>query len=261
MQQQKFFDFAADVGLTKHMGGIQATEELAQLTHISKGKCILDIGCGVGMTPCFLAKRYDCHVVGFDRVEAMVEKSKRRAMKEKCIDRVDFRVADAQELPFEDNFFDAVITESVTAFTEDQASAIKEYVRVVKPFGYVGLNESTWLKTPVPQELMAWVSQDESAGGKPLSADAWEALLIAAQLQNIIIKEYPIDVKEESKSLMRRYGLGNMLGILGRMFLLYFKNEAYRKFVRDVQKGGITPPNLDEYFGYGLYIGQKQASG
>ena len=45
------------------------------------------------------------------------------------------------------------------------------------------------------------------------------------------------------------------------MFLLYFKNEAYRKFVRDVQKGGITPPNLDEYFGYGLYIGQKQASG
>ena len=30
-----------------------------------------------------------------------------------------------------------------------------------------------------------------------------------------------------------------------------------RQFVKEVQRGGITPPNLEEYFGYGIYAGKK----
>ena len=33
-----FFDFAAEVGLTKHIGGAEATEALVELCHIGKGK-------------------------------------------------------------------------------------------------------------------------------------------------------------------------------------------------------------------------------
>lgn len=49
--QQTFFDFAAEVGLTKHIGGVEATEALVQLCHINKNSYILDVGCGVGITP------------------------------------------------------------------------------------------------------------------------------------------------------------------------------------------------------------------
>jgi hypothetical protein len=48
-----------------------------------------------------------------------------------------------------------------------------------------------------------------------------------------------------------------MLGILGRMLALYARNPDYRKFVRQVSKSGLTPPNLSEYFGYGLFVGVK----
>ena len=40
-----FFDFAAEVGLTKHIGGIQATEALIELCHIGKDSYVLDVGC------------------------------------------------------------------------------------------------------------------------------------------------------------------------------------------------------------------------
>ena len=139
--QQTFFDFAAEVGLTKHIGGLEATEALLELCHISKGKYVLDVGCGAGVTPVFIAKRYGCKVIGIDISEGMVEKSKERAKRERVTDRVKFRVADAQDLPFDDNIFDAVITESVTAFPEDKQKAVNEYVRVTKPGGYIGLNE------------------------------------------------------------------------------------------------------------------------
>jgi arsenite methyltransferase len=139
MENQKtFFDFAAEVGLTKHIGGLQATEALIDLCHIGEGKYILDIGCGAGVTPCFIARNRSCRVVGVDILEGMIEKSKERARREGLLDRVELTAADAQDLPFNNDVFDAVITESVTAFPEDKQKAVAEYARKTKPGGYVG---------------------------------------------------------------------------------------------------------------------------
>jgi len=168
--QPTFFDCSAEVGLTKHIGGLEATEAIIELCHIGAGKYVLDVGCGAGVTPCYIARRYNCRVVGVDILEGMVERCKERAEREKLSGRVESRVADAQDLPFEDNLFDAVITESVTAFPEDKQKAVNEYVRVTKPGGFVGLNESTWLKVPPPPELVAWASQDLGASVKPMTS-------------------------------------------------------------------------------------------
>ena len=255
--QQTFFDFAAEVGLTKHIGGLEATEALLELCHISKGKYVLDVGCGAGVTPIFIAKRYGCRVVGIDISEGMIEKSKERAKRERVMDRVEFRVADAQDLPFDDNIFDAVITESVTAFPEDKQKAVNEYVRVTKPGGYVGLNESIWRKVPQPPEVVAWVSQDVGTNVEPLTSDAWAGLLEGAGLKDITVSTYEINTQDEARGILRRYRWGGMLRVLWRMLLLYARSPAYRKFVKGVREGGVTPENLEEYFGYGFFVGRK----
>ena len=72
--QPTFFDFAAEVGLTKHIGGIAATEALIELCKIGKASYVLDVGCGVGVTACFIAERVGCRVVGVDILEKMVER-------------------------------------------------------------------------------------------------------------------------------------------------------------------------------------------
>ena len=122
-EKSDFFDFAAKVGLTKHLGGLVATEELIELCHIGEGKYILDVGCGAGVTPSYIAKRYGCKVVGVDISEGMIERSREMAKREGVADRAEFRVADAQDLPFEDDLFDAIITESVTSFPDDKQRA------------------------------------------------------------------------------------------------------------------------------------------
>jgi arsenite methyltransferase len=255
--ESTFFDFAAEVGLTKHVGGVEATEALIELCHIREGKYVLDVGCGVGVTPCYIAKKCGCRVVGVDISERMVQRSRERAERENLADRVEFRVADAQDLPFEDALFDAVFTESVTSFPEDKQKAVDEYVRVTKPGGYVGLNESTWLKVPLPPEVVAWVSQDLGTTAQPETSDAWEGLLEAAGLREITVRTYEISAKDEAKGILRRYGLGGMLRVWWRTLLLYARSPSYRRFVKEVRQSGVLPENLEEYFGYGLYVGQK----
>ena len=256
--EQHFFDFAAEAGLTKHFGGLEATDELVELCRIRIGSYVLDVGCGVGQTPCYLAKRYGCRVVGVDINEGMIERSRETANREGVAEMTEFRVADAQDLPFTDETFDTVITESVTVFPEDKLRAVREYARVTRPGGYVGLNEATWLKTPPPPEIIAWASQDLGACVKPLTPDEWVDLLKEAGLTGIVVNVREVRPRREAKGLVRRYGYLGMLRSLFRAVSLYIRSPAYRRFVKDVQKEGITPKNLEEYLGYGLFVGRKE---
>jgi arsenite methyltransferase len=253
---EQFFDFAAEVGFTKHMGSVHATEELVEMCHIEAGSYVLDVGCGAGATPAYLAKRHGCRVAGVDISPRMIDRARETAKREGVADRTEFRVADAQDLPFDDDLFDAVITESVAALPEDQQRAAKEYVRVTKPGGYVGLNESTWLKTP-PPDMVAWISQDVGGQAKPLSHEEWIGLLETAGLQDLAVSVYHIDTRDEASAMLRRYGCLGMLRVWARMLRLYVKNPAYRRFLKGLRQGGLVPENLNEYFGYGLYVGKK----
>jgi len=251
------FDFQAEVGLTKRLGGFKTTELLIELCHIDKDKYVLDVGCGVGVTPCYLARKYDCNVVGVDISERMIDRSNERARRKGVEDNVEFRVADVQNLPFKDDLFDVVIGESVIAFPEDKRRVVNECVRVIKPGGYIGLNESTWIKSPPPSELVKWASQDLGGNAEILTSDGWVRLLEGAGLRDIVARTYIINTRSEAKNIIRRYGLMEILSILYRVLRLYIRNPAYRSFLKEVREFGPAPKNLDEYFGYGIYVGRK----
>jgi arsenite methyltransferase len=255
--QPTFFDFAAEVGVTKHLGGVEATDDLAALCGIEAGKTVLDVGCGVGVTPVYLAEKYGCKVVGVDIKPKMIERCIERAEREGITDLVEFRVGDVLDLPFEDEIFDAVISESVVSFPKDKQQALNECARVTKAGGYVGLNESVWLKVPPPPEVVAWASQDVGSNVMPLTVAEWTATLEGAGLQDIIVKSYAVNTMDEAKKIYRRYGLGSMLRSQWRALKLYARSPHYRAFIKGVRQGGLVPPNLNEYFGYGIFVGMK----
>ncbi|HUW96585.1 MAG TPA: class I SAM-dependent methyltransferase, partial [Anaerolineae bacterium] len=107
------FRVQADLDFTKHLGGQTATDRLVELCQIDRGDYVLDVGCGVGITPCNISKAQGCRVVGVDLRESLIDRARDRARRLGLEDRVEFRVADAHDLPFEDNRFDAVMVESV----------------------------------------------------------------------------------------------------------------------------------------------------
>jgi SAM-dependent methyltransferase len=96
-EARDYFEFLARLGLTKHLGSMEATRELVGLCHIGPGQLVLDIGCGVGATPVFLAKELGCQVVGVDLLESMIEQSQERARMEGVGGQIALAVADALE--------------------------------------------------------------------------------------------------------------------------------------------------------------------
>ena len=260
MRDIQFFDFAAQAGLTKHLGGLEATDELVEHCKITENTHILDVGCGVGQTPVYIAKTVGARVTGVDINAMMVQRSQERAQNHGVTHLTEFRVADAQDLPFDDDTFDAVITESVTAFPEDKQRAIDEYTRVTKPGGLIGLNESTWLKVPPPEDILNWASQELGATVKPLTSEEWKSLMENAGLEVTYTRISEIKTREETQGIIKRYGYMGMIKVLFRAAKMYLSNPEYREFVQRVQKKGITPPNLTEYIGYGVYVAQKKSN-
>ena len=256
MPKTTIFDFQAYAGLTKHMGGLAATEELFRLCEISADDEVMEAGCGVGQSAVFLAKRYGCRVVGVDVSQGMVDRAWERARRAGIDEQVEFRAANIVDLPFEDDRFDVVFGESITVFASDHAKVISEYVRVVKSGGFVGLNETTWLQPPSP-ELIAWFTQDMAANASTHTAEEWQAILESAGLRDLIVRASTIDMKQEVRGILRRFGLGGLLQSFGRMLVLYTRNPEYRAFLRETRKSGVAPPDVTDYLGYGLYVGRK----
>ncbi|MFQ6058324.1 MAG: class I SAM-dependent methyltransferase [Anaerolineae bacterium] len=247
-----YFELQAYVGTTKHMGGLKATKELIALCPIDGDVHVLDVGCGAGATACYLAKKYGCRVMGVDLLESMVARSKERAQREGVAHRVEFRVADAQNLPFAEALFDVVIGESVITFVEDKQKAVSECVRVAKPGGYVGLNEETWIKTPVPAELVEFVSRTWG-GARPETSNGWVALLEGSGLRDVVVRTHRFSALKEA-SQIRRYSLGDLSRMLYRALSLYIGSPAFRRYMRGRRP---LPKNIWEYLGYGLYVGRK----
>ena len=95
------------------------------------------------------------------------------------------------------------------------------------------------------------------ANVKPLTSDGWVGLLKGAELREIAVRTYETRVRKEAKEIVRRYGYGGMLRIFYRILSLYTRSPAYRRFVKEVREDGITPDNIEEYLGYGIYVGRK----
>lgn len=250
-----YFELQASWGLTKHMGGLEATRELIEACHIDKDSCVLDVGCGVGITACYLAKEYGCKVVGVDLSEMMVKRSKERAKRKGVEDRVEFKIGDAQDLPFKDRVFDAVICESVVAFPKDKQRVVSEYARVTKPGGYVGMNETTWVETP-PPKLVEYMSR-ALGQVKILTADGWKDLLEGAGLTDIVARVYRTTAWRQWSNEVRQMNPRDYLGAWSKFFSLLFKDPAVRKWVKEISVPPRSVFRIFKYFGYGIYIGRK----
>ena len=83
------------------------------------------------------AARRWCDVTSTDYVPALLERGQARAAAEGM--QIEFREADAENLPFDDNSFDTVLSTFGVMFTPNQDRAAAELMRVCKPKGQIGL--------------------------------------------------------------------------------------------------------------------------
>jgi ubiquinone/menaquinone biosynthesis C-methylase UbiE len=124
-------DYAV-VGTTLQIVG----ESLCEAMDLRSGQRVLDVAAGNGNASLAAARRW-CEVVSTDYVPELLERGRARAAAERL--RIEFREADAENLPFADGSFDAVASTFGVMFTPDQRRAAGEMTRVCRPGGKIGL--------------------------------------------------------------------------------------------------------------------------
>lgn len=138
-------------------------------------KTILDVATGTGDFAVEALRLNPAKVIGVDISEGMLDVG-RQKMKDRQLDGIiELRSGDSEKLPFEDNFFDAVIVAFGVRNFEDLERGLSEMLRVVRPGGRVVVLEfSRPTKFPMKQLYNAyftailpligrWVSRDQAA--------------------------------------------------------------------------------------------------
>jgi len=120
-------------------------KEVLSLVKPVKGP-VLDVGCHGGtFTNQVLTKIGSQNIYGIDISPSAIELAKKK------IPNGNFQVASAEELPFKNNFFEAVVCLEVLEHVDHPGQAIKEISRVLKKGGY------TILLVPTDNNLFKWV--------------------------------------------------------------------------------------------------------
>lgn len=226
-----------------HLGGPESSENLARLCRIDNNSKVLMVGCGSGFTAFYLAKKFGCSVVGVDIAEVSIEEAKERAKKEDLEDKVEFQIGDAYDLPFEDCTFDTVITEFVSQFL-DQDKAFREFVRVLKPGGCVGINEMFKERDIPPQAAEEIIKIEQIINDltqlpfKLHSPEDWKKWLKNAGLVDVQVQEHRkyMGIRDSPYIIKEMGGWGKVVGLMARMAKYTLISKKIRNRFKQLQK-------------------------
>jgi len=139
----RFISFGIDVKWRK---------KVLQIVTQSNPKTILDIATGTGDLAILMAQTKAPKIIGLDISAGMLEVGKKKIQYKNLSNTIEMVLADSEEMPFEDSYFDAITVAFGVRNFENLEKGLAEILRVLKPNGvFVILETSVPNKTPYKQ--------------------------------------------------------------------------------------------------------------
>jgi len=221
-------------------GGTAVADDLVRGLEL-RGKCVLDIGSGLGGPACHLAEQHGAQVTGIDIEPQLVRQARQRAEARNLLNRVSFLLVQPGSLPFPDASFDLIV--SAGAFTQiaDKHELFTECLRVLKPGG--AMRNFDWTTTlPSPSEELRYFFEMEGLTYALETPESYAELLAAAGFTEISIEDdtdwYRLQCRKEYE-MMQGDLYPRMVDLLGRQDAEHFV-EDWRSMVVVFEKGDLT---------------------
>ena len=210
---------------------------------------MLDIASGKGTSAIFLAKKFDCNVIGIDLSEALVRKATEVARNEGVANQVFFKVSDAERLPFKTDSFDAIINECSLCLFPNKKTALKEMYRVLNDDGKLALSDVTLEET------------EQDYRNKLLFFSCIEGAVPLKVLDSYISEAgfLDIDAIDSSEVIIKLYKSVKRRSAYLRPILKILEKSEGDVNVRNLMEFARTAEHLirEGKLGYGIVIGKK----
>ncbi|WP_448603788.1 methyltransferase domain-containing protein [Thermoleptolyngbya sp.] len=144
---------------------IDLIEELLRWGEVSQATDVLDVGCGIGGSSLYLAEKFGAVVTGITLSPVQARRATERAAaaglgdsrRDRFVNRAQFQVADALNMPFADGSFDLVWSMESGEHMPDKTQFLKECHRVLKPSGTFLM--ATWCHRPIDEAPLTAAEQ------------------------------------------------------------------------------------------------------
>jgi ubiquinone/menaquinone biosynthesis C-methylase UbiE len=218
------------LGESYHPGGAALTERLGQLLGLSPESRVLDVASGKGTSAVLLAQRFGSTVVGIDLSAQNIRSAGAEVDRLGLAHRVRFEVGDAERLPIDDASLDAIICECAFCTFPDKPAAAREFARVLKPGGQVGLSDITRASGPDGElsDLMAWIACLADAR----SADAYTRWLTGAGLTKPVVEHHDDALRDMIRAIGTRLFATEVMVGLGKLDLAGIDFPAAKRMAR-----------------------------
>jgi len=158
-----------------HIGGRMATAHAVQKMALGTNQHILDVGCGIGGAARYIASLTGNNVTGIDLTPEYISTAIELTELIGLNERINYQVASALDMPFDDEIFDAAITIHVAMNIPDREKLYGEIARVMKPGAKLCIYDvmkkgNQAIVFPVP-----WATSSETS--HLVSADEMKSLL------------------------------------------------------------------------------------
>lgn len=174
-----YFDQAVDFfdSLRKSKFGRNQLLDFIKFADPQKSMSVLDIGCGAGnlvMELSTIVSKAACVDLSRKMIERGLSKTREARAK-----NVEFKVADARDLPYPDNSFDMTMTSAVLYLLDSAKKGLQEMFRVLKPGGIAAILEPTTHMTP--HRMSYYIAKNRREGENIEAIMGWAS---AAQANN-----------------------------------------------------------------------------
>ena len=148
----------------------------------------LDLGTGPAQIPIFLAQSCPrIRITGIDLSVNMLALGEQHVAEAELADRIALECVDAKDLPYSDQSFDGVVSNSIIHHLPNPMAAVREISRVIRPGGLILIRDLMRPDTPeAAQALVDRYAADDTPYQKKLFYDSFLAALTIPEIKAML---------------------------------------------------------------------------